>query len=210
MTRRNACVAFTLTVLAACGTDSRTEIRRTQLADGIRQIVSPEARPGIAEMRKLAPFVMENTQGGLILVEQPDFDQGAFFLAATTNRGVTTFGSDAQVTISLRGPVVVASRGFGRDLMSADVGPLPDMLAEGRTGRFTRVMRYLDSEEQTTETIYDCALSADGGVMNEYCGAAQREFNNRYMRSDDGTVSVSQQWLGDGNGTLVIRVLRRP
>lgn len=212
MIRRHLCIAVALgavTALAACGNSTGTQNRRALLAEGLGQIFDPPQRTGIAELRALTAFALENTEGALILVEQPAVESGDFFLAAATNDGVTTYGSDQQASLSLRGPVIVASRGFGRDLMSADVGPLPDLLAAGREGSYTRVMRYLDSLDRTVEMTFTCTLSRDTGGMVEYCGSAALEFVNRYTLTPANEIAVTEQWLGDGNGYLTVRFLRR-
>jgi len=203
-----------LTGLAACGSSGEVENRRDLFLAGLRGLdPRPSETPGIAEIRAFIPTALARTEGGLVLVEQPDFDRAEFFLAAGRNGRVVTYGSDSQTTIALDGPVLVATRGLGGDLMSADVGDLPALLAARQAGRYTRVLRYLDGEDRITETRLACDLRAvDDGRADfiEYCGAAVLEFRNLYRFGQDGRVEHSVQWQGPQNGYLALRHLRRP
>jgi len=198
--------------LGACGSMGDVENRRALFLSGLSGL-DPRVTdaPGIAEIRDFIPEALARTEGGLVLVEQPDFDRAEFFVAAGRNGSIVTYGSDSQTTIALDGPVLVATRGFGGDLMSADSGDLPALLAERHGGRYARVLRYLDGEDRTAETRLSCDLSpadASAAAFIEYCGAATLEFRNVYQFGSDGRVAVSVQWHGLQNGYLTLRHLR--
>jgi len=164
----------------------------------------------ITEVRAFIPEALDRVEGKLVLVEQPDTDRAEFFAEAGRNGSIVTYGSDSQTTIALDGPVMVATRGFGGDIMSADVGPLPKLLAAREGGRYGRVLRYLDGEDRTTAVTLDCHLGpADASATSfiEYCGAAELEFRNVYQ-VDGGRLVVSVQWHGPLNGYLTINHLR--
>lgn len=198
--------------LAACGSPGEVDNRRDLLLAGLRSLdPRPSEAPGIAEIRAFVPEALARTEGGLVLVEQPDFDRAEFFGAAGRNDGIVTYGSDSQTSIALDGPVMVATRGFGGDVMSADIGPLPELLAARQAGRYTRVLRHLDGEDRTTQTRLDCDLRPsddDGAVLVEYCGSAALEIRNVYRFGADGNVTLSEQWHGAQNGYLILRHLR--
>lgn len=195
--------AAVLVLVSSCGNARLIEDRRTQIADGF----SAREQPTLSEQRALIPYVLENTEGPILLVEQPGRDQGAFFAFAAENDGVQTFGSDSQLTVSLRGPVIVQTRALGDDMMSSDVGRLPALLSAREPGRYTRVMRYLNGLGQTVERTFDCALTIEDQRFVEYCGAADYEFTNHY--ADAGNeITVADQWISDGVGVLRVRRLR--
>jgi hypothetical protein len=198
--------------LAACGTSDEVGGRRDTVQQGLRALdPNADPPPTIAQMRGFIPFAVSRTQGALVLLEQPKFDKGAFFVEAARNGPVMTLGSDAQSTISLHGPVLVATRGFGADLMSVDPGALPALLAARRPGSYARALRYLDGTDQTHSFPVDCTLARDPdqpSIFVEYCGSAELEFRNTFQMSADGVVTVSTQWHGPANGTLTLRHLR--
>lgn len=198
--------------LGACGSMGDVESRRNLFLSGVGAL-DPNAPPplGIEEVRAFIPEALARTEGGLLLVEQPDFDRAEFFVAAGRNGAVTTFGSDSQTTIALNGPVMVATRGFGGDLMSADAGSLPGLLGAKQPGSYDRTLRYLDGEDRTTNVSLRCDLHPSGRsatVFVEYCGAAELEFRNVFQFDRNGRVAVSVQWHGDQNGYLTLRHLR--
>lgn len=198
--------------LAGCGSMRDVENRRDLFLSGLRDLDPTAPAPrGIEDIRAFIPEALARTEGPLLLVEQPDFDRAEFFVAAARNRTITTFGSDSQTTVALDGPVMVATRGFGGDLMSSDVGDLPEALAARRAGQHARVLRYLDGEDRivTTELSCDLRPSDDtAATFVEYCGSARLEFRNVYMFGDAGRVVVSVQWHGPDNGYLTLRHLR--
>lgn len=198
--------------LMACGSSSDVQSRRNQFLTGLSALDprAPEP-PGIDEIRAFIPEALARSQGGLVLVEQPDFDRAEFFLVAGRNGTVTTYGSDSQTTIALDGAVMVATRGLGGDLMSTDAGDLPMLLAARQSGGYGRSLRYLDGEDRTTVTLLDCDLrpaDASASVFIEYCGAAELELRNVYHFGTDGRVVLSIQWHGPQNGYLTLRHLR--
>ena len=198
--------------LAACGSMTDVQNRRGLFLSGLRDLdPTAPAPPGIDDLRAFIPEALARTEGPLLLVEQPDFDQAEFFVAAARNGDMTTFGSDSQTTVALEGPVMVATRGFGGDLMSADVGELPGNLARREAGPHARTLRYLDGEDSTVTTELACDLRpSDGSATTfiEYCGSAQLEFRNVYSFGGDGRVVRSVQWHGPENGYLTLHHLR--
>lgn len=200
-----------LTGLAACGSMSAVENRRDLFLSGIRAIDPRAPEPlTITQVRAFIPEALARTEGGLLLVEQPDFDRAEFFGVAGENGAIVTYGSDSQTTISLNGPVVVATRGFGGDLMVADVGDLPSLVGSRQDGSYVRVLQYLDGEDRMTQTRLDCDLRPAQDrdtVMVEYCGSAELEFRNVYQ-FDAGRVALSVQWHGPQNGYLTVNHLR--
>lgn len=198
-------------LLAACGSMGDVGTRRDLFLSGVEALDPRTPDPlTIAEVREFIPIALERVEGGLVLVEQPDIDRAEFFAAAGRNGSIVTYGSDSQTTIALDGPVMVATRGLGGDIMSADVGALPQLLAARESGSYGRVLRYLDGDDRTTETVLECDLrpvERQESVFIEYCGAASLEFRNLY-RFESGRVVLSTQWHGPLNGYLTINHLR--
>jgi len=210
--KRDCSILFLALALGACGSFGDVENRRNLFLSGVRTLdPTAPAPPGIDDIRAFIPEALARTEGPLLLVEQPDFDRAEFFVQAGRNGPVTTFGSDSQSTVALNGPVMVATRGFGGDLMSADVGDLPTLLGARQSGSHERRLRYLDGEDRTTVVRLQCDLrpgDPSATVFIEYCGAAELELRNIYQFGSDGRVEMSVQWHGPQNGYIVIRHLR--
>jgi hypothetical protein len=198
--------------LAGCGSGDDVQNRRDIFLSGLRDLDPRAPDPlTIEDVRTFIPQALATVEGGLVLVEQPDFDRAEFFGEAARNLDTVTYGSDSQTTISLDGPVMVATRGFGGDLMSADIGPLPDLLAARRDGSYGRTLRYLDGDDRTTVVRLACDLRrADGTPTTfvEYCGSAALEFRNIYRFDNHDRVALSVQWHGPLNGYLTLNHLR--
>ncbi len=180
----------------------------SQLVETLRARQRPAS---LAELRAFIPEALARVDGPLIFIEQVQFDQGDFFVPAGQNGDVVTWGSDAQASIALRGPTVIATRGFGDDLMWASSGALPELLAARESGQYRRDLRFLDGEDQTYELSFQCTLSPvpdEDRVWREYCGAQVHEFVNLYEFGPDDRVIRAEQWIGFLNGTLVVRFLR--
>lgn len=77
------------------------------------------------------------------------------------NRDVTTWASPSGEQISLRDSLLVASGGFGPDLMSS-TGPTLDRVRSGQ-GTTTRSYYYLDGADQRKTFDFTCTL-AEGGA----------------------------------------------
>lgn len=197
-------------VLACCGNVDGMAERRATL-DLVRGAVTPSQSEGsvIEAERANIPIALANTTVPLVMVEQPTLDLADFFVLAARNGDVSTYGSSSQISISFDGPVMVATRGFGADLMSADAGALPDLLAARQPGQYMRTVRYLDGENRTISYPVQCDLKSDGNdVFVEYCGSPYQEFRNIFELSKSGELSTSIQWHGPENSYLTIRRLR--
>jgi Group 4 capsule polysaccharide lipoprotein gfcB, YjbF len=86
------------------------------------------------------------------------------------NGEVLTWGSDRKQTISLRQGILVATRGYGPDLMSAEVPGLAQ-IATG-AGSTQRRHFYLDGADQRQVLEFSCTLSSPGSEEIEILGLA--------------------------------------
>jgi Group 4 capsule polysaccharide lipoprotein gfcB, YjbF len=76
-----------------------------------------------------------------------------------TNGDVVTWQTGDDLTLSFRSGVLVASRGFGADTMSADVTGTLAALASGATGFYPRLQTSLDGESATTYRAFQCRIT---------------------------------------------------
>lgn len=148
------------------------------------------------------------------------------------NRGRLVWATEDDVTFTARGGIVVATRGLGGDLLSAESEPLLFALAEGRSERYRRVLRRLDGLDQILVQPYDCELTLGPeetvvvlGRAHETRRSTERcrpqggapEGTPWYLRPEpfvnvynvgDGTIWYSRQYVGPAVGHLTLeRVL---
>jgi len=145
-----------------------------------------------------------------------------YMVPAGTNRGVTTWTSAEDRTISLRDGVMIASRGFGPDIMQA-AAPTAAQLAAGR-GTLQRSYFYLDGADQTRRFDYTCALSTVGSEtitvfgrqhttrhVTETCRSAAVEFTNDYWFEGGNFIRKSKQlFVPEWGYATISRVIDNP
>ena len=113
-------------------------------------------------------------------------------------------GDGAQV--ALRDGMLIATRGFGMDLMSADVPSVA-----GLAGDHGRIMHYLDGTDTPIRRNYRCstsALAADDKMPNtthlrEVCISDAGKITNDYWVSAGNRLVKSRQWVSQGVGYAI-------
>lgn len=207
-----------LMALSACGsatdTASNTEVLRAFAASATGRMKAPETVAPITRAT-LAQVVTP-----VMLVKIDKTGQEALIAEIQTNGGVSTWSSIDDITISFRNSVIVATRGFGADLMAAAV-PAISRSSGGGTGH-TRVHTLLNGEDNTVRTRYACTLQNAGSkIVNivqiayetthiiESCAADGLRFQNEYWFSGDQKMRKSRQWISPEVGFLTIEDVRR-
>lgn len=170
--------------LAACGPrpmpDIRSQISRTQI----------EARG--------TP---------LMLVELPALGVAGTMAPSGRNGRVTTWRTADNVSFAFDDGILVATRGLGNDLMSADVTGTRAALAGG-PGQYERFHSYLDGEGQTVLRAFICTMSAPVSDTitilgrsritqrhDERCNSLGLATQNTYWTAG-GTMWATRQWVG--------------
>lgn len=148
------------------------------------------------------------------------------------NRGRFVWSSEDDVTLTGRGGIIVATRGLGGDLLSAESDSLLQALAQGRSAAYRRTLRRLDGLGQILVQPHDCRLTIGPretvvvlGRAHDTLRSTERceplagspagtppefgpePFVNTY-NVGDGTIWVSRQYVGPAAGYLSLeRVL---
>lgn len=146
--------------------------------------------------------------------------QQAMIAEVQTNGPVATWSTQDDVTISMKGGVIVATRGLGNDLMAASV-PAVVRQSAGSEGR-VRVHSYLNGEDQTVRRQFACSTAALGQEtiviveisysatrIRETCTSDDASFQNDYWFTSDQKMRKSRQWISEDVGYLTIEDLRR-
>lgn len=199
--------------LGACGPD-RSELPGLALG-AARSLIAP-ANETVPDVRaSLTPEVLAAESGPVLIVEVPAAPSAAGMTVAGTNRDVVTFSDAGSTFVIVRGGVIVGTRGFGFDLMNAEVSGTLNALASGG-GRAERLHTYLDGLGKTLVRRFGCTLSPAAGesvrllsgtveaqVVAERCeGALGGVFENRYWIAG-GIVVKSQQWVSPELGYIL-------
>ena len=126
-----------------------------------------------------------------------------------SSEGRSTYLGETGYSVTFEGDVMVATRGFGKDLMAADVSEVQTAIAQ-RGGTARRVHEYLDAREQIVRQSYDCTFElkgteevdlglrqVDARVLSESCQNRRIAFENVYYIDSSGTVIASRQFVSD-------------
>ncbi|WP_172599862.1 YjbF family lipoprotein [Cereibacter sphaeroides] len=151
----------------------------------------------------------------LLVVEVEGTNAWALMVPFQTNGGVVTWSSTDDRTVALRDGVLLATRGLGPDLMSAEV-PSAARIASA-SGNYLRVHYQIDGLDQTVKREYRCTLATDGPKtitivernyptrhVLEHCEGATGQFTNEYWVDNAGTIRQSRQTFDQGLGKLKI------
>ena len=219
MTHRFGLALVGALLLTGCGNDfepsSNNAMLKSLTSSGLAQMtagrsaVEPMSRARLAEVVTPVMLMTIERSGVEVLIAEVE-----------TNRGVETWSSVDDVTISLRNGVIVATRGFGADLMAASVPSVSQGSGSGQD--HTRRHSTLNGEDQPIETAFTCRFT-NAGVKTvdiveinyplthiiESCAAGGVSFQNEYWIGSDQKIRKSRQWISPEAGILTIEDVRR-
>jgi hypothetical protein len=186
-----------LVLLAACGRgapDPRGQITRAQL---------------------------DTVQQPLMLAELPTLGTAASLQQGAVNAEVVTWITPDRVSLGFRGGVLVASRGLGQDLISADVAGTLAAIEHGARGYYPKFHSYLDGEHQTRFRAFQCQVTARRPEritsferiyattrVEETCHSPGLKVVNRFWIGD-GITWKARQWVSPNAGYLLTERLVR-
>ena len=150
----------------------------------------------------------------------PDLGLNTMMLLAGSRDGVARWRSGDNVQIIARDGLIIATRGFGFDIMSTDAEGAADLILSGRGGRITRIHRMLDGEDRTAIRSWICDILPLGPEevrladqsrfstrkVEETCHGPRGGFSNLYW-VHDGALVQSRQFLGPETGYLRLQFL---
>jgi hypothetical protein len=205
-------------LLAACG-NSQTgqEFRAAVAAAG--DVVAPGEQPAPEALGRAS---FELVPGPLLFVVLRDVAAAAPMVPFGENRGFRTWSTAEKQTLTLRRGMLVATRGLGDDLMSADVSAAASAVASGSGAGVVRITRHLDGADGVLVRSFDCSVTTagreaitlvSGEALNairvtEACSDGAVTFRNDYWKNQNGTVRRSRQWVSPDVGHATIEVLR--
>ncbi|MDD8023201.1 MAG: YjbF family lipoprotein [Paracoccaceae bacterium] len=137
------------------------------------------------------------------------------------NGTMRSYQTPDQRGVMLRAGLLAGTRGYGRDLMSADTDAVARLIRARQAGSAPRVQRYLDGNGVERPVPMTCTVTPgasmtqelagiaySGQQVSEHCEGSGAVIDNGYLVAADGRVLVSRQWVGPGLGYLVLQSLR--
>jgi hypothetical protein len=218
--RRLAAAALAaITALAGCGPDAGGPIAQVGRALAASLGQSRADAPPLRQ--QLTRAAIREYGQPVILVEAPAIPAEATLRPLAQNGPNRTWITADGVTLTFRNGVVVATRGLGEDLMSADTAAAEAALGNRRAGPAVRTHWRLDGDHRQVRIRYDCEFVAEGSEtieiieerhatvrFREICRSGESWIENRYwIGARDGVVWRSRQWVSPKVGYLAIDVL---
>ena len=193
--------------LSACGNmqGGGTDIK--QLSTVIFQD-TPEVSVSAQELtRQLRQQATSRANAHFLVLDVPVFGVAAPFSLSGTNQNVDTYLTSSGVSVSLRNGLLVATRGLGFDLMTADVAETLAALGANED-RVVRIHRYLDGDNQIITNSFVCSLARpDVDVIIERCVSTYLVFENTYNFDMNGEIIASEQWVSPQIGMFGITMI---
>lgn len=175
--------------LAACGTQNlqTAALKMTGITQSTAHLA---AKPGAAERRM--GLIERGVQFPINLIE--------------TYGEVEIWAAPEGPQVFLKDEMLLGTRGFGPDLMSAQTPTLAMIRAKSRHSRSYTV---LDGTDSLNVISFDCFVetapdSPDGLSLDEVCTSAKQVIRNRYVFGPEGSLLASRQWLNARAGFAII------
>lgn len=217
-----------LLALAACGNDSNTgllgglpvkALAQAALAQaGIGKPAAPAAAPAAPDPVAVAAArkALEEAGTPLYIIQAKALGFATYFGKLGQNGDVVTWSTKDYTTVALRDGMVVATRGFGPDILSAEA-PTTAQVRAG-TGTTQRRYVYLDAADQRVEMAFDCTLTVAGTEtitlvgkgysarrVDEACSGQQGSFVNSFWFDKEAKLRQSSQLLAPGIANLMLQ-----
>lgn len=206
--------ALALALLSACGSDKEATAGARIMRDVAKRLILPgaEAAPSVAGLKRAE---LQALGTPVLLAEIPTTGFFTLLVPQGRNGDVETWASGDSKTLSFREGILIATRGFGPDIMQA-AGPSLAQVARGQ-GEHVRIYEYLDGSDKTQRRTYRCVLENRGAAqitvverqhtvrhIAEHCSGEAGEFVNEYWFENGNFLRKSNQLLNQGWGALVL------
>lgn len=205
--------ALTALALTGCGPLNEGNVSRGFLA------IVKSRMNGTGAAATPAPPAMTRAQadanpGAFLLVTAYGGASVASLVKASSNGPRDTWISADSVTVTLENGIIVATRGFPRDLIAADVRGVRQAIAAGR-GTASRVHETITDLDQISTELLQCSIVSDGTEtiailgknsqttrVRESCRGETLAFTNTYWVDAAGGILRSTQAVSPVTGFL--------
>lgn len=215
--------------LASCGSDRQAgeggkfaigAVRqmRAKIAARKGAVQAPAAQPNA---EALAASALKTVKGSILIVQIEALGGTSVLGEIGTNGALRTYATPSEQSLVLRDGVLVATRGLGNDLMSADAAGAIALITARKAGTTRRIYRYLDGEGIERPLPLDCTVALAGTKdlafagqswattqIGESCATGGLTISNAYWVTDTGQIVLSHQWIGQRLGYLSVQLVR--
>jgi hypothetical protein len=199
--------------MTACG-----PLNDDNIASGAFEAAQDRFNGTLAEPVSTAPVLTraqaDANPGGFLVLNAYNGSLVAAMAAAATNGNRVTFLSAGGLSVTTQNGVIVATRGFPRDLMAADVDGVMRALIGGG-GSATRTHQILSDTDQIETLTFTCTVLSQGqetiGILgrqivterfNEACQSDLLAFTNSYWIDGAGQMVRSLQAVSPDSGYI--------
>jgi hypothetical protein len=222
-------LAVLLLAVAGCGSDAG-QTETSNMARGLLKNLigvatagrAAEAAPSDAPTPdQIAAAALGSFAGPLMLVTLEAQGQTTVMGLYGENGPMRTYALPSEQSLILRSGILVGTRGFGFDMMSAETDAVAALILARKEGAAAKVQRYLDAENVERPLPMECAVSRGdkseyevaglkfrGIQMVEICAFQGQAVGSAYLVSDKGAVLASRQWIGPELGYVTLQTLR--
>lgn len=213
-----------IAALGACSHDSAGI--QEKKSGGVKMVTSAlgQVLPGKKKAAAAAPqdpnalaaAALQSLQGPVIMVTFEASKAATVAAMRGQNGTMRTYQTPDQRAFVLRGGLLAGTRGFGRDLMSADTTAAGALIRAAKAGTAPRVYRYLDGDGEERPLPVSCTITPGGMVQQgpvsarqvaEHCEGSGVRLDMSYLVAG-GTILASRQWVGPALGYVAIQQLR--
>lgn len=192
--------ALAALALTACG-----PLAEDNVANGVLDVVRTRFGNTPPPPAPTAPVLtraqVDANPGGFVVLNAYNGSLVSAMALAGSNGTRKTYLSADGLSVTTQNGVLVATRGFPRDLMAADVGGIVRALIAGG-GTATRTHEVLTDTDQIETLTFTCTITAQ---PNEAIGILGRQITAQRFKEDcqsDGLVFGNSYWI-DGAGQMV-------
>lgn len=200
-------------LVAACGSKSGAwggfrDAARSYLGGSQGESAAPLTRSQIAAMNR-----------PVLQAAVPSRSSGALLVKAGQNGDAVTWLSPDGIGLTLRRGMLVATRGFGPDLITSDISATLAALRSGGSN-LPRVHEYLTGSDRIQYLEFTCDLRDMGkqtaevvekqyvvDFIEEDCSGHGLRFTNQYFLDSSGRILKSRQWIGPQLGYVLTQLL---
>ena len=212
-----------LSLSSGCSGKDPASVAATQVATLANVLLSTKRPPhgepfsliNSAQFAAIRP-TLESGGQPILLITVNSLSFVDLLTPAGMNSGVQTWSSARKVSVSLRDDILVATRGFGNDLMSA-TAPSVALISSGN-GQFSRSYFELDGGDRMVRSDFSCQLSQSGNqtltilgaiyttrTVLESCDGPGNSFQNEYWFDQDDRLRQSTQHFSARNTSLLVQ-----
>ena len=175
-----------------------------------RSVMPAKAPVQVIPFDLTAPMISE-TNGNVLMAQFESRSLVTPMVLSGRNGEADTYSAAGIIALTLRDGIVLATRGFGDDMMSARIPTRAQVVAASAGHR--RSYEFFDGLMQLSEVDAPCVLERGGTaqvvtggktvqtrIIAETCNSPFGRIDNSYWVTAGGKIVKSRQWISPGMG----------